>query len=168
MIQLTWAQAHLQYDEPTGRLFWKIAPSNVIKVGQQAGSLNTDGYRQIKIAGRIYQAHYLVWLLHTGIWPTHELDHEDGNRDNNRYDNLRPATHAQNCRYRKKRSDNTSGFKGVSLKPNGKFLARIFVSGRNVNLGSFIDPKDAAVAYDNAAISSFGSFAMTNKSMGLL
>ena len=168
MLSFAQAQTHFSYDATTGQLFWKVVPSNVIKIGQQAGALNSDGYRQIKFMGQVYQAHYVVWLLNTGQWPNDEIDHEDGNRDNNRFANLRDATRRENSQYRTKRSDNLSGYKGVNAKPNGKFRARIFVKGRNVNLGTYSTAQKAAQVYDEAALKAFGQFALTNKGLGLL
>lgn len=78
-------------------------------------------------------------------------DHADNNRLNNTRKNLRICTIAQNLRNSVRRSDNTSGFKGVSLrKSNQKWEARITYVGRLIRLGCFDNPKDAHAAYCEA------------------
>lgn len=55
------------------------------------------------------------------------------------------------------RADNTSGFKGVSFrKDTGKWSAYISIAGERRNLGSFITPEAAAIAYDTAALAAWG------------
>lgn len=87
-------------------------------------------------------------------------DHRNGNTLDNRPRNLRPATRSENCRNRKKNKNNTSGYKGVSLnRKTGKYIATIFLNGKNRSLGSFVDPKDAHAAYCAAAKLHYGEFA---------
>jgi hypothetical protein len=100
-------------------------------------------------------------LLHTFLtgWP--RVDHRDGNGLNNRRSNLRPATARQNMQNRRIQSNNTSGYKGVGRQWN-RWRATIQIDGRQVHLGTFGDPADAARAYDAAAREHFGEFARLN------
>jgi hypothetical protein len=89
-----------------------------------------------------------------------ELDHWNQNKDDNRFENFRPATHAQNLQNCGPRAHNTSGFKGVSwLRNAGKWSATIRVDGKKIHLGLFDDPVYAAVAYARAAFKYHGEFA---------
>jgi len=155
----------LDYSPETGEFRWKkrsgddrsISSWNARYAGKVAGSLNQIGYRQIRIDGRQYCAHKLAWLFVDGKWPTGELDHINRCRDDNRIDNLRPATRAQNCANTRIYRTNKSGYRGVSRKRNG-WEANIRKDGKRYNLGFFKDKEEAAAAYDRAAIAVHGDF----------
>jgi hypothetical protein len=66
------------------------------------------------LTGVLYREHRLAWLYMTGEWPTHEIDHINGDRVDNRFCNLREATASENRWNSRKRVNNTSGYKGVS------------------------------------------------------
>ncbi|MFP5513408.1 MAG: HNH endonuclease signature motif containing protein [Alphaproteobacteria bacterium] len=150
----------LDYDPKTGVFTWAISAAKRIKVGQVAGVINDQGYVVIKIDGRMHRAHRLAFLYMTGAFPVGEIDHEDRNRSNNRWGNLREATGTQNQGNTGIRSNNSSGHKGVSWsRKNGKWLANICVNGRTKHLGLFEDVNDAAAAYARAAEEYFGDFA---------
>lgn len=79
-------------------------------------------------------------------------DHKDCNGLNNRRSNLRLATRAQNVRNKRKLSNNTSGFKGVSWRGRDKrWRATIMVNYKHIELGLFKTKEDAAKAYRDAA-----------------
>ena len=86
------------------------------------------------------------------------IDHRDGDRANNRWDNLRCATRSENNANRALQRNNCSGFKGVSLK-SGKWRARIRKHGRLFALGVFQTPQAAHAAYVAAARRLFAEFA---------
>ncbi len=91
-----------------------------------------------------------------------EIDHVDGDGLNNRRCNLRPATRAQNCRNVGVRSDNKSGYKGISRASRGLgWKAQIKCNGRSFSLGTFADIDSAVAAYKTAAFRLFGEFART-------
>jgi hypothetical protein len=101
--------------------------------------------------------------------PKIEVDHKDGNGLNNRRENLRLATHAQNMSSTGMRKGNTSGYKGVSWhKKAHKWAARIQVNSKGLHLGLFFTIEEAALAYDAAALLYHGEFAGTNAMLGLL
>ena len=89
--------------------------------------------------------------------------HEDDWGVDNRRENIRIATPSQNAANRRRRSDNTSGFKGVSwYKKYNKWMAYAMVDGKLKNLGYFATKLEAAQAHDRATIKSFAEFAQPN------
>jgi hypothetical protein len=93
-----------------------------------------------------------------------QVDHVNGDKLDNRKCNLRLCTNSQNQSNRKISKKNTSGFKGVQPHVrNGKMVARITVNKKNIYLGLFDSAKDAAIAYNEAAIKYHGEFANLNK-----
>jgi hypothetical protein len=114
-------------------------------------------YLRIQIGARKYLAHRLAWLWMKGRWPKDEIDHIDGDRANNRWSNLREATHTENTRNGVRRTTNTSGFKGVTLK-NGKWRATIRAEGRYIHLGYFPTADEAAAAYREASARFHGEY----------
>ena len=91
-------------------------------------------------------------------------DHINGDGLDNRKINLRICTTSQNSMNRGLQINNTTGFKGVNYdKFSNKFRAQIRVNNIYKNLGYYIDPKDAARAYNAAAIKLHGEFANLNK-----
>jgi len=81
-----------------------------------------------------------------------QIDHLNGNTLDNRKENLRVVPRSLNQINGKRRSDNTSGYKGVTQIRHNKFTARISVNGRRTQLGTFSSAKEAAEAYDMAAL----------------
>lgn len=140
-----------------GTLYWRVdrrvgrGKGRVhAKAGDEAGCLAATGYRVVRIDGRLYLAHRLVWLITTGAWPT-EIDHINRNRAGNRPDNLREVTSAENKANTGLSARNTSGRKGVSWnKLLGKWQATAVMAGRSRYLGLYADKEDAAAAYQGA------------------
>lgn len=152
----------LRYDADSGIFTWLITPNNYVQAGRAAGAKCTDGYIQISINGRIYNAHRLAWLYITGEWPALQIDHINGVRDDNRFFNLRQATREQNGANQKRADDNLSGYKGVTFRKDRKakpWQARIRKDRQCVHLGFFVDPQSAHSAYREAALRLFGDFA---------
>lgn len=94
----------------------------------------------------------------TGSFGRSTIDHRDGDPANNRWNNLRKATPAQNCANRRRQQNNASGFKGV-VAYRGKWRAVITKNGRPTMLGTFESPAAAHAAYVAAARKLFGEFA---------
>lgn len=113
----------LKYDSNTGTFSWIVARQRV-NIESNAGCVSPKGYTLIRIDGRSYFAHRLVWLYHFGGFPKEQVDHIDGNRSNNKLENLRECSNADNAKNQKKMSNNTSGFTGVTFnkvkKKSGK------------------------------------------------
>lgn len=93
-----------------------------------------------------------------------EIDHKNHNGLDNRKENLRICTHAQNRRNSKPDKNSTSIYKGVSIFPkkSSKWQSFIFKDGQLIKIGAFYNEKDAAIAYDIFAKKMFGEFAYLN------
>jgi hypothetical protein len=91
-----------------------------------------------------------------------QVDHINGNKLDNRESNLRPCENRENARNRARKKPTKSGFKGVSIRPNGKFQAEITTDGRKLYLGVFDTAIEAARVYDAAAKSVHGAYSLGN------
>ena len=112
------------------------------------------GYRRVGVLGKMVQLHHIVWYLHTGEWPKQQLDHIDGDRVNNHPDNLRLSSNKENNRaFMRVREDVSSEWRGVSWsKGRGKWISQITADGVKKHLGRFTCEKEAALAYNYAAL----------------
>lgn len=131
-----------------------------MRAGHLAGGEGAKGYWMIGINGKRYYAHILAWFYMTKAMPDVEIDHQDRDRKNNRWNNLRLATRRQNAANAKLPVTNTSGYKGVSWNRKlKKWFVTIRQEGKSVYLGRFSSPADAAQAYRDAAQRIHGQFA---------
>jgi hypothetical protein len=128
----------LEYDSCTGVFIWKASTARG-KRGSIAGSIDKcAGYIQIGVRGKLYRAHRLACLWMTGRMPPYEVDHINHKRSDNRWDNLRVATHQENGKNGPLRRNNTSGTTGVSFdKQTKKWRASIMVNGKTLSIGRF-------------------------------
>jgi hypothetical protein len=136
------------YDPVSGELLWKVAPDCHGKVARAAGAKHHTGYIKVRIDGKQYSAHRLIWIMHNGNIPDGlQIDHINGIRDDNRIGNLRLATRNINCQNQHlAHNHNKSGLLGV-CKQYGKFKARIEIDGKRRHLGTFFTPEEAHSAY---------------------
>ena len=139
-----------------GELFWKVG-GNGRRIGMVAGAINRDRYRRIKINYKLYAVHRLVWVMH-GNDPVPFVDHINGDVLDNRIENLRAATHSQNCMNRRQRSDNKSGIKGVMRKKD-KWYGCVTLNYKVYPAGYFDHKEDAAAAVDKLRKELHGEFA---------
>lgn len=145
-----------RYDPETGHLLWRVK-----RHGQrrpEAGWSRPSDYVQVRIDGRVYNAHRLIWKMVTGADPEEIIDHRNGTRNDNRWSNLRAATLSFNQANSGVRKHNTTGFKGVS-KCRKMWVARICFEGKQKVIGRFKTKEDAHAAYQRAATNTFGEFA---------
>lgn len=111
------------------------------------GSLHTNGYLYIQVLNKRYLAHRLAWLLHYGELPAIKLDHKDGDKTNNKINNLRLATTAENNQNEQRaRKNSKTGFLGV-VSERGKFAAYICIKSKKKFLGYFPTPEKAHERY---------------------
>lgn len=78
----------LQYDKTTGTLRWKIRPATCVRAGYVAGRRHQNGHIEVRVKGVTYMAHHIIWFLHYGSWPVHTVLHTNGNKQDNRIENL--------------------------------------------------------------------------------
>jgi len=159
--ELTQKDLQELFDYRDGALYWKKTRAfGKVKKGRKAGTIRkSDGCEGINIFYKTYLTHRLIFMYHCGYMET-MIDHIDGNRMNNRIENLRPATKSQNGFNSKKRIDNTSGIKGVSwYKPYNKWVAYCYVMGKKYNLGYYQDKDEAAKVVKEFREKHHGEFA---------
>jgi hypothetical protein len=160
-IQLTQGKVALVDDEDFEYLNqWKwCCRKNVTK-----GSIN---YYAGRSGGSVLKYRYIH--MHKVILKTDKLvDHKNRNGLDNRKDNLRIASKSDNSK--NKKGWGKSKYLGVSLnvakrktKPScERWVATIFINGKNKNLGRFKTEKEAALKYDEVAKVIHGEFANLN------
>ncbi|MER9412887.1 HNH endonuclease [Mesorhizobium sp. M0589] len=152
------ARALLIYDPETGALNWRVARPGTFS-GALAGTRTSEGYTQVEIDYRLYKAHRVIWLMQTGKWPKHHVDHKNGMRPDNRWKNLREATPLQNARNRRPGKSNSSGRIGVTRTASGRWQAFIGVDLQNLVLGTFPTFDEAAAVRAAAELLHYGEFA---------
>jgi hypothetical protein len=144
------------YDPETGFLHHKHAKPGVFK-DAFAGNVSKRGYVQLGIGDTRYQAHRVIWCMQTGEDPKHlAVDHRNGIKSDNRFENLRLATTQQN-------NWNVPG-RCIERYPSGNYCARIRHNGKLLTLGTFPTFEEAAAAYDAKALELRGEFACTHDS----
>lgn len=106
-------------------------------------------------------------FMHREIIKAHKgdiVDHINGNALDNRRDNLRIVTAHENCFNRGKMTGSRLKYKGVTYVPEtGKYRVNIYPDGEKIELGQFLDEKEAAFTYNVAALRLYGKYARINK-----
>lgn len=152
MITKEVAEKVFRYDPETGYLFRRKRDGKRAGPEKKVGNPYSNGYLRVsygpKGGNKEYLVHRLVWLMHTGAWPEGEIDHINGDRQDNRIANLRCCTSSENKQNIKKRKNNKSGYTGVSLfGKSGRWRADLTVNKKATYLGSFETPEEAYSAY---------------------
>lgn len=140
--------------------FWRTSGSG--RRSNVPAGTRSKGYVFIGIRGAKISGHHLAWFYKHKVWTDAKIDHVNGISDDNRINNLRKATHAENGRNRKLNENNTSGYKGIYRGKGGKWVARTMFEQRYVHIGCFDSAEEAARAYDAKARELFGRFARCN------
>lgn len=142
-----------KYDKETGEVLWNVARSG-IHVGQAVSR------PKVKIDGKSYPTHVIVYVMAYGKWPEMFLDLKDGDPANTKLDNLREMGRIENTQHAKIRVDNTSGVKGVIWNQReNKWQARIQANRKRYSVGYFTLLKDACEAITAARKQLHGEFA---------
>lgn len=148
----------LDYDAETGVFRW-VRGGKGRYPNAVAGCARPDGYVRINVAGKFYYAHRLAWLYVTGEWPQHQVDHINGDPNDNRWENLRQATPRQNRGNKGVQSNSLTGVKGVTWNAKEKrWIAYLSPNGKFKRIGSFRNLEDAKRARSEAAREFFGEF----------
>jgi hypothetical protein len=146
------------YDPVSGKLFWKVATGK--RSFGEAGNKGKHGVR-VRVYGRHYMAHRIAFAIFYGRWPVELIDHINGDPLDNRIQNLREASHAQNMANRKKKNGAQSPFLGVE-KHHDKWRAACRKDGKSHRSGVFLCHAEAAREYDKMAVALHGAFARPN------
>ena len=137
-----------RYEPETGLLI-RIAKSSIRgNVGEVVGSKNGTGYLYACLDSGRFLIHRIAYKMMTGVDPgEHFIDHINGDRGDNRFDNLRLVSKAENGHNSKRNSRNTSGTVGVVwCKDIEKWVARITVDMVTHFLGYYKNLEDAVAA----------------------
>jgi hypothetical protein len=160
----TYIRENIRYDPDTGLLWWSSpGKSSQRLMGKPLGRKNPEGYLRVKLnfngKKRTFYAHRLAYFIHYDEWPI-ITDHINGDKADNRVENLRSCLITDNNRNKKVDKRNKCGFKGVQYhKP---YSATIFDGKSTKRLGYYDTPEEAAQAYDEAAKEIFGEYANLN------
>jgi hypothetical protein len=128
---------------------WAGEHRNVLsaRAGDRAGWASSGGYLRVKVAGRTYGVHRVAFLIVEGRWPSAQLDHIDGDKNNNRMSNLREVDNRTNNENRRHAHRNSqSGLLGA-FPHRKRWQSRIRVNGKLRNLGCFATAEEAHQAY---------------------
>lgn len=155
------------YEPETGKLYWakrtpdvftdglvgknaKCSRWNTRWAGKEAFANGSVGYRNGHVLGVPLLAHRVIWVIVNGEWPD-QIDHIDGDRSNNKVENLRSVTPAENAKNRCLHPHNKSGYSGVCwISPRGVWEASIVSQGSRHFLGYFESKADAIQARQRA------------------
>lgn len=131
---------------------------------QECRCVNSNGYYVVRVDGKLHYVHRVLWVLRTGDWPTHEIDHIDGVRLNNAADNLREVTSAENSWNMPVPHNNTSGYLGASwCRASRSWRGTIKVRGKWLAKTGFTEPKHAHEWYLQKAKELRNGFRVENK-----
>lgn len=144
----------LKYDPQSGTFNWIVINKKTTRVQPGVRAGGSDGrYRYITLDGCRISEHRAAFAITNGRWPeSDQIDHIDGNKLNNRLDNLREVSASMNQQNRHRAQyNNTTGFLGVVScawrKSPNKFRAQIWLNGYARNLGYYKTAEEAHIAY---------------------
>jgi hypothetical protein len=141
----------LRYDPETGFFWWTHQIGNNSRtMDRPAGHTVLRNEKILKIKGKNVRLHRLAWLYMTGEVPKDQIDHIDGDRSNNKWNNLRECSNLENSQNRRVRCTSTTKLIGVSYDKNAKgkkYRAAITVNGKWNFLGQFATAEEAHAAY---------------------
>lgn len=128
-----------------GELIWRARSNNVKKAGEKVGYLTKLGYTRVKLKGRSFYLHVIIWKMFFGNYDqkTYKIDHKNGADKGDAIENLRLATNSQNAQNRiRSRGD----MHGVSWhKASRKWRSAIIVNGTKHE--KFFHKKENAIAW---------------------
>jgi hypothetical protein len=152
MSKITHSELYRLYDyNPETGVFTRLFPDGRNNNKKPVGSFDKDGYVKIGINKKTYQAHRLAWFYVHGTWPKDQIDHINGDKQDNRIDNLRVVTGAENSRNQPSRCVGKCHVPGVLwLKRDQVWIAQIKVNKKMIHLGRFKDVDDAIAARQSA------------------
>jgi hypothetical protein len=130
-----------RYCSLTGNLYHRVERQKV-NIYKRAGSPSSSGYLQVRLQNKAYPVHQLIYWMHYGHKPG-VVDHINGNKMDNRIENLRECTHTQNLWNQGKRKNGKNQYKNVYKTPSGKFAVRISVNNKLTHFGTYFTEEEA-------------------------
>lgn len=164
MISVSYLIECVKYDPETGLFQWLERPEHHFSSGRYGRSVTAAawnkkyagkpalhhqvgrGYLSGSINGKHYSAHRVAYAIMSGEWPSWTVDHINGDPSDNRFENLREATPAQQMMNSSKKTKKVRGISRHKRSGEPKFSASI-----RVHLGYFGSAKEASEAYEKAA-----------------
>ena len=146
-----------------------VDDADFVVLSQYSWCTKRDGHQFYAHRSKKQQGKTITTMMHrqiTGlaVGNTYQVDHINGDGLDNRRENLRICSKAQNVRNSRKYTG-LHRYKGVAFyhgRPNKSWQARIRVEGKLLSLGYFVSQVDAAAAYDVAALFYWGEYAGLN------
>lgn len=135
---------------------------NKVKAGEFADTNISDkGYRTVQYAGKSLKAHRVIWEMFNGEIPNgYVIDHVNNDRSDNRIENLRLATNAENCRNRKGANcTSKTKARGVQKLPSGKYRVRVYANGKDMHIGVFDSLEEAIEKSHSVRVEVYKEFA---------
>ncbi len=144
-LTLDYFKEHFSYDSLTGDMrrikrYYSKGTHGTCDILLR--EFNNRGYYWVNIRGLYFLVHRLAWFCMSGEHPDGEIDHINGDRKDNRWENLRLVTAFENSRNQGERKDNTSGCRGVTKNGVG-WAVRISQNGVRYHLGTYRDKAEA-------------------------
>lgn len=147
----------LSYDPDTGALTYSNKAKGNKRAGDKVGCLDRHGYIKVMFQGKMYYAHRMVWMMINGRLPNGLIDHINGNKVDNRIDNLRESSKSQNGA-NSELALRGGKLRGTTRLKNGKFQSQMKCEGKTYYLGTYSTREDARTAYEFASILVFKEF----------
>ena len=150
-----------EYDPSTGSLIWKMRYPlthrnnlhNSRDAGKEVGATDSSGHRQVRVNRQLRAVHRVIWKMMTGKDPKEQIDHINGVRNDNRWENLREATALQNAWNNGGNPTNKSGHPGVfpmktKRATSKKWRVTFNTKGKRLFVGDFYTKEEAIAAYN--------------------
>lgn len=163
MLTQEYVKELFDYNQDTGIFTWKISKKGSKGKGNKAGTITHKGYVDVCVDGKKYGLHRLAFLWMDGVVPNC-VDHINGNKSDNSWKNLRPATYSENG-YNYKGIGSSTGFRNVYYDPRGKskYFVILVKDGVRKNIGYFLTVEEANEAAITARKEYHGEFAWNPK-----
>ena len=149
------------FDYQDGCLFWKNTAGSKALKGSAVGWIEKNGYMATNVDKKRYRIHRIIFMYHYG-WCPDVIDHIDGNRANNRIENLRASSWQKNQFNKKTSKNNKLGLKGVCIE-DGRHKATIKFNNKSMHIGYYDTAEQAHEAYMMKAKEIFGEHAWKRK-----
>jgi len=147
-LEVEYLNRLFKYDPSSGKLTRIISTSHRVKIGDEVGTVNHYGYKVVSILNHKYQVHRIVWAMTHGTWPIDQIDHINGNRSDNRIENLRDVT----CRDNKLNLPiHRAGRLFGCTKNKNKWQVQICIGKKYKYIGLFATEQEAHEAYLSAS-----------------